>query len=235
MLDSYGFEDSAGLLRCSFCWPRCGIKDYFYSSLGQGRAIQVEISAFKLSNDSIYLRNAGKLMKGFFADIENDGIRKALNDSSWWYEEYASKSIPVCFVLNGMASSVLCLNEYFQITKDAASETLVNFGINGIIEKIHEFDREGYMFYDLQGNVCSPFYERYTISLLEKIIQIKDNVTIRKYIEKWTKYQNETPYPIKALKHPTKRSMGMLAFQFIFFLIASAILYFFIHLFSERR
>lgn len=236
VLQDYGFEENTGLLKHNYGWPRCNIIDYYYSCLSQGRALQVMLAAFKLSGDSIYLANGKRLVMGFFIDIENDGLREVLDDSSWWYEEYASKSVPVPFVLNGMISSVLCLNEFYSVTGDTNAWILSKNGFNAIVKKLPQFDRNGYAFYDLLGNVCTPLYEKYTISLLKDLQRIKVDSTLDFYQTKWEEYQNNTIFIKKVLDQRSRRSLGMIAVQFIsVFAIVELFGMLFFYIFYKRR
>lgn len=79
----------------------------------------------------------------FYEDIEKMGCRVIINSDEWWYEEYASPEIEPPFVLNGMISAVLCINEYFEISRDETANVLVEKGIKALIARLSGYDKNG--------------------------------------------------------------------------------------------
>lgn len=59
--------------------------------MAQGPASELMLSAFCLTNDSIYLRNAEKFINLLNIDIKKGGVKINV-DGGIWFEEYASEN-----------------------------------------------------------------------------------------------------------------------------------------------
>jgi heparosan-N-sulfate-glucuronate 5-epimerase len=59
--------------------------------MAHGLAIRAFIFAYQLIEDEKYLNAAKSLLNSFFVEVVDGGVTHKDSDSSWWYEEYASK------------------------------------------------------------------------------------------------------------------------------------------------
>ncbi len=195
-----------------FVWPPYRIKGIWRSALVYGRLMQLFVRAYKLSNNVVYIKYAETVMHAFNREIKDGGVRIIIDENNWWYEEYASEDIEPPYILNGMISAVLCINEFYEISNNENAKKLVEKGINAIKSNINEFDREGFSYYDRIGNICSPYYHNFHIELLKRLMEKfphKEFIEMRK---KWIK-KNEMNFIIKSIKYPTKRSVAVLLFS----------------------
>ncbi|MDY6786870.1 MAG: D-glucuronyl C5-epimerase family protein [candidate division WOR-3 bacterium] len=207
-----------------FPWPPYGLMNGWTCGLTAGRMLQLFVRAYKLSQDNRYLNYAAKMIPFFYTDIKDKGCRVVINDDEWWYEEYASPDIEPPFILNGMISTVLCIDEYYKITGDDKAGELVRKGKNALIAKLPIYDKDGYSYYDSQGTIASPYYHYYHIELFRRLqSQIPDD-KFEYYKHRWADYMKQN-YVKRTLSNPSKRSIAALILSFVLYLSAAEIIY----------
>lgn len=217
-------EDGVFTAVLKFCWPPYHIKEQWSSGLVYGRLIQLFVRAFDISNEKRFLDYAETVLINFRKDINEGGVRIQLSDDEWWYEEYASAEISSPMVLNGMISTVLCINELHEKRSNAAARELIDKGVRAIENNIEKFDRDGYSYYDLQHHICSPYYHNFHIELLGRLIEKFPKNIFEKMLIKWS-LGNQKNFLIKSLRHPTKRSVSVLALSFISLIVLMEMVY----------
>lgn len=135
-----------------FDWP---------SAMAQGQAISVMISAYSLTQDSIYL----KVAQDAIAAFHYPGNLKGVN-SDWdgvvWYEEYTSESPER--VLNGFLFSLAGLYDGVELLNDSSAKVAWENGLIALKEKLDIYDVEFTSLYDY-GLVQKRFASAKTTSL----------------------------------------------------------------------
>ena len=150
-----------------------------YSAMCQGECLSLFLRSFKETNDEKYLNAAHKTYQ-FLIDQSN-----GLIDELFRPYEYPEKPI----VLNGYIFSLFGIFDYYLQTKNDNVYEVFNKSLSSLKEELNKFCFEEWTYYDLGGNIASPFYHGLHIELL-KVLQHFDESFFSPYIDKWTKSYN---------------------------------------------
>lgn len=221
-----------GVVLMNFPCPLYNIKGSWTSGLVTGRIMELLVRAYKLSGNKLFLDSAGKFLHIFYEDIEDMGCRIIINNDEWWYEEYASSEIDPPFVLNGMISAVLCINEYFEISRDHRASILVEKGINALTARLSDYDKNSYSYYDCTGKIASPFYHEYHVELLSRLMRKLPREIFEKYRNKWAEGNSKT-FVIRSIKNLSKRSIGVFLLSFISYFLLGQVVYWLVYIFIK--
>lgn len=147
----------------------------WYSGMAQGHASELMLSAFCLTNDSIYLRNAEKFINLLNIDIKKGGVKVNV-DGGIWFEEYASENNKVDpLVLNGHIFAIDGLYALTQFSKENKYDLLLQRAVNATEANINKYIVAGFWsYYDLfsSPSIADWSYHNIHIQQLDRLIYL---------------------------------------------------------------
>jgi hypothetical protein len=154
-----------------FPWQIYRLNPPWRSAMAQGLAMQVFLRAWLCTGDSEYLRWSNLARNTLLIEVSQGGVTYKLNDSHWWYEEYAAPDAIPSYVLNGMLHVLIALREHTLLTNDTLSDELLKKGLNALRSKLNAYYSQeiGWTYYDALGNLANYKYHHININLLARL------------------------------------------------------------------
>ena len=206
-------HDDYAILEYRFDWPTYNMTAPWRSGMAQGRALQVLIRAHNVSNDSVYLDTAKRLLNSFSVVVEDGGVTYKTSEDGWWYEEYADEGGTEPRVLNGMMYTLLGINEYYDYTKDPDAKHLFDEGVIALEESLPDYDANGYSYYDILGNPSMGYHATH-IRQLNDLYEITNIEIFKDYRDRWQSYE-ELPFFVRLVRNPTKMGVAVFLGNFV--------------------
>jgi len=157
-----------------------------YSAMTQGQALSVLSRAVKLTGCSKYARCADKAAELMCRSVETGGVTYYQGDDVFLEEK---PSQPRNTVLNGWIFSWFGLYDYQLLTDDARIAELMTRSLGSLAKTLFQYDSGFWSYYDLRGNISSPFYHRLHISQLEALSLVSSEPVFRDYQRRWMGYE----------------------------------------------
>lgn len=202
--------DSTAVVQYHFPFPEYAQSVPWSSALAQAVSISVLLERAAMDRDMQIYDTA---RRGLYSlQPGKAGLSYAISDSSYWYMEYPAEE--PYFVLNGMLSVLLQLHYYYDLTHDPLALDLYEKGLRAVREKLPQYDYFGYSYYDLAGNKAGRHYHQLHIRLLNQLLEIQDDPTLRYYRDRWQKHDS---YPVLWQMIFNPRPKRILAFALAFF------------------
>ncbi len=166
------------------------------SGMSQGFGISALNKAYEITSDVSYLEHAKYALNAFFIDVKNGGVTYKDSENDWWFEEYAGALDGVePRVLNGAIYAVIDVYEFWKTTGDQDARTLFVKGINGIKNRLDQYDTGRWTYYDAIGTIAPKHYQGVHIKLTQKLYEITGDKIFLEYSKKWSVYK--IPYFIR--------------------------------------
>lgn len=166
------------------------------SGMSQGYGISALNKAYEITGDVSYLEYAKYALNAFFIDVKNGGVTYKDSENDWWFEEYAGALDGVePRVLNGAIYAVLDIYEFWTTTGDKDAQALFVKGINGIKNRLEQYDTGRWTYYDAIGTIATKHYHGDHIKLTKKLYEITGENIFLEYNKKWSQYK--IPYFIR--------------------------------------
>ena len=166
------------------------------SGMAQGYGISALNKAYEITGDVSYLEHAKYALNAFFIEVENGGVTYKDTENDWWFEEYAGALDGVePRVLNGAIWAILDVYEFWETTGDQDAQTLFVKGINGIKNRLEQYDTGRWTYYDAIGTIATKHYHGDHIKLTQKLYEITGEKIFLEYNKKWSQYK--IPYFIR--------------------------------------
>ncbi|HDH44648.1 MAG TPA: thioredoxin [Thermococcus sp.] len=137
-----------------------------YSAMTQGESVSALVRAWYLTRDEIYLSAARRALRLMFVPVEKGGIVRRLPDGVI-LEEIPSWHLSG--ILNGWIFALFGLYDFLLVEKDLEAHKLLEDSLQTLITYLPRYNAGYWSFYDLQGNLASPFYQRLHIAQLEAL------------------------------------------------------------------
>ena len=192
LLSNLTMVDNFSVIQYWFPWGPwgdnpMGIPDYnltapWKSAFAQSKVIRVFGLAYNYTGDEIYLEQGQRLLTAFFIDVEDGGLRRWTEGTSW-YEEYADEGSRASMVLNGMMITLLTLSDVYYHFPQA--EFLFDRGLQSLIISLPLYDQCPNSCYDLLGQDASPGYVKLHRQLLDEMYLATGHEIFLEYKEKW--------------------------------------------------
>ncbi|WP_146492377.1 D-glucuronyl C5-epimerase family protein [Vibrio sp. T20] len=159
------------------------------SAMTQGRAISLLTRAYRITGDHRYLDASIKAFSTF-KQTSCPFVTK-LSEDKYFYQEYPGKK--ESNVLNGMVFCMWGLYDLFDVTKDKEVKEYFDKGINAVVDKIEEYDINGWSIYDLFHkstgspiNYCTAHYHDIHIKQLRVLGSLTNNQALVHKSEVWS-------------------------------------------------
>ena len=156
-----------------------------YSSMAQGEGISLLTRAYKETNNKEYIEVARKALDFMLLPVENEGTTLYKNYNEFTFEECTKYRT----ILNGVIFSIWGLLDYVIITKDNYYKDVLQKSVNHLANILNDFDCGYWSYYDLDGNLTSPFYHDLHIEQLNVMYDLFKNNEFNYYAQKWDCYQ----------------------------------------------
>jgi len=153
-------------------------------AMAQARGMLIMTSAHKITGDEKYLDVAKKLLNAFFVDVKDGGVTYMSENDGWWYEHYAHENGKEPRVLNGMMTTMLSLQKYYEYTNDPDSKILFDQGLIALKNEIPNYDYDGFSYYNILGDSYYK-YHRIHIKLTDEMYEATNEEIFKQYNEKW--------------------------------------------------
>lgn len=152
----------------------------WYSGMAQGHAIELMVSAFYLTNDSIYLVNAERFASLLNIDVKDGGVKEVV-DGGIWFEEYAQYDVirKSPLVLNGHIFAMDGLYALAVTSKDQKYNIWLRQAIGAVEQNINKYIIAGsWSYYDLfsKPNIADWGYHNIHIQQLKRLIGLNDKM-----------------------------------------------------------
>ncbi len=157
----------------------------FTSGMTSGRAIEALTYAFQFDNDSMHLKNAAKLVKGFDLEVGQGGFTFK-EQHGWWYEEIADTSGETPRILDGHIFCLTGLHIYFKQTGDSLAKAFFDSGVKALKASLPAYDRgDGYVFYDKYKKLADENYHLLLVQQMVDLYAITGDTLFKQFEEKW--------------------------------------------------
>lgn len=159
------------------------------SGMAQGEGISALNKAYEITGDVSYLECAKYALNAFFIDVKNGGVTYKDSENDWWFEEYAGALDGVePRVLNGAIYAVIDVYDFWKTTGDQDAQTLFIKGVNGIKNRLGQYDTGRWTYYDAIGTIATKHYHSDHIYLTQKLYEITGEKKFLEYNKKWSQY-----------------------------------------------
>ena len=162
-----------------------------FGAMCQGEAASLLLRAYKECGENKYYLAAKKAIDYMLLPETSGGVTSYINGSPCFLECTNHSAIlnGWIFALMGVYDMALFEQNYKKYFEDSL-ELLADF--------LPKYDAGDWSLYDLSGNYASPFYHRLHIAQLKALTIISNNESIKMYLEKFTSYENNVYYRLKA-------------------------------------
>ena len=148
-------------------WTQVGLSlSSPYSAMTQGESISALVRAWHLTGDEIYLSAARRALRLMFVPVEKGGVIRRLPNGVL-LEEVPSWHLNG--ILNGWIFALFGLYDFLLAEEDAGARSLLEESLQTLIAYLPRYNAGYWSFYDLEGNLASPFYQRLHIAQLEAL------------------------------------------------------------------
>jgi len=171
----------------------------FTSGMTSGLAIEVFTKGYQLRNDSLYLKLAKDLLRGFFIPIQLGGFSYQ-NKNGWWYEEIADTNMHTPFILDGHIFSLTGVHYYLAVTKDDSASAVFANGIAALKYLLPSYDKgDGWAYYDKYMKTADKHYQHVLSGQMKQLFNITEDSLFLNYHKKWNKPFSQ-PYIVRIAK-----------------------------------
>ncbi|MBU1105379.1 MAG: D-glucuronyl C5-epimerase family protein [Candidatus Riflebacteria bacterium] len=151
----------------------------WYSGMAQGLAIKTFLSAYVLTGDIKYFKDAQLSANLLKVPVASGGVAIYLGDSGVWFEEYAKNSNPCSYALNGHIFAVCGLERL--VCFDKNYNDLLKKSIAATATMLPKFNALFYSRYDLVKYMANPSYHQIHIDQLEHLKNVYTNSEFKKF------------------------------------------------------
>ena len=154
-----------------------------YSAMVQGEAMSLLARAFKYTNKSKYKHALEKSWDIMQRPVSDGGVCRLIEENEIFLEEVPTCDIGV--ILNGWIYAIFGLHDYLLITKNLSVTAFFKDTLSTLIRNIDRYDTGYWSYYDLLGNLASPFYHSLHISQIEALEMISESRKLKRIKLKW--------------------------------------------------
>lgn len=180
----------------------------WFSAMAQGRALEVMVHAFQLTEDKKYHLAAEKILASLEIEIKDGGATYKTETAGWWYEEYPTKRIKQPRVLNGMMYTLQGLIKYKTLISDTQADELLNQGLLALEQQLPNYDKKGDSYYDIHKTTTGGDYHQLHIAQLKLIHDYSKNSIFLDYARRWEKFDQQT-FILRLIRKPSKINLSV--------------------------
>jgi hypothetical protein len=137
-----------------------------YSAMTQGEGASVLIRAFSNTGDKIYLRAAKRALILMLTPLEEGGTSRYVSEGVV-LQEYPKGSYDSA--LNGWIFALYGLYDFTLLENCAEIQQALDNSLNALVAYLPKYNSGFWSFYDLSGNITSPFYHQLHIAQLQAL------------------------------------------------------------------
>lgn len=226
LVNNIKISDSLGIYEYNFALNLYDVTPPWRCGLAQGIVLLPLVRASRLVDDPSYLNVCESILNAFFVEVKEGGITYKSANEGWWYEEYADEGSSMPRVLNGMISVVFALKDYYNHTGNKKALYLYNQGLVALEAAIHQYDKDGYSYYDMNGKIAAGWYHKMHISQLDSLYKISTVQTFKDYHDKWEEYYQNESSILQMIKHPQIKRIGVFLFFILMVFLSFEVLFF---------
>ena len=174
----------------SFEHPFYRMRAGWISAMAQGQCMSLLLRAYLETNDAAYLETATRAIGVFELDVESGGVMRRTENGGYFYEEYPSE--PGSFVLNGNIFALWGLYEHGKLTGSDRSAKLFERGVQGLKDKLPQYDLGYWSRYDLfpaNDRPAAPFYHHIHVRQLQVLADMTRDEQLRETARSWKRYE----------------------------------------------
>lgn len=183
LLQEAELRDSALLLPYRFALPELGLEPPWHSCLAQATTLLCFAQRSTLEKRDFWLQKCRQLLHSL---EPGNGLAICLPEGGTWFPEYPDTS--KAYVLNGMLSIVLYLEECWRLTGLDQAQTLFQKGFAALVDKLPQFDCRGFSYYSLDGSKAGRNYHQMHVRLLRKLRRVQPHPVLDKFLRRWALY-----------------------------------------------
>lgn len=137
-----------------------------YSAMTQGEGASVLVRAYASSGDDAFLRAARLSIDAMMRPIRDGGTSRQ-SSNGFVLEELPTD--PPNTILNGWIFGLFGAYDYLLVAHDPAVQRNMDNTVVALAETVPNYDAGYWSYYDLAGNVASPFYHLLHIAQLQAV------------------------------------------------------------------
>lgn len=174
-----------------------------YSAMAQGEGASLLVRAFMETKEQKYIIAAKNALDYMLLAIDKGGTTLYDSNGDFTFEESTSSNNRT--ILNGAIFSIWGLRDYVVITNDKKYYDILKKATQYLATILPNFDCGFWSYYDLSGNIASPFYHDLHIEQLKVMYDLFGIEEFNAYSKKWLGYQNSlikknTAFILKAIQ-----------------------------------
>ncbi|MBE3576267.1 MAG: thioredoxin [Limnochordales bacterium] len=145
-------------------WPLLGMNlPSPYSAMTQGQGISILVRAHMCSGQRVFLEAARLALGPLCTTVEQGGTRRVVPEGSILEEvPYPEPN----GVLNGWIFGLFGLYDYLLVDRDVGAAVLLEESLKTLVTYLPRYNAGYWSYYDLSGNLASPFYHRLHVAQL---------------------------------------------------------------------
>ncbi len=148
-------------------WPLLGLQyPSPYSAMTQGEGISVLVRAYALTGNTLYLDGARKALSPLQKEVSNGGVCSVVCEGII-LEEVPSEAHRG--ILNGWIFALFGFYDFLLVEEDNMVRKLLEQTLNALVAHLPLYNAGYWSYYDLSGNLASPFYHRLHIAQLQAL------------------------------------------------------------------
>ena len=193
-------EESSGALWLPYHFPLpdFGLKPPWFSCLAQANTLLCFAQRHSLEPQGGWDKRCEGLLRSLDPEL---GLALKIGPGLW-FPEYPGT--PKAFVLNGMISVLLYLDEAAKLLESPQAASLFDRGYAALLEKLPEFDRRGFTLYSLDGTLASRNYHQMHCRLLKRLHALRPHPLLQKYARRW-QVHDLIPVALQLFHYPRPR------------------------------
>lgn len=184
-----------------FPLPDFGLAPPWYSCLAQANTLLCFAQRHSLEPRGGW----DKRCEGLLRSLEPEHGLALGTGSGIWFPEYPGT--PKAYVLNGMISVLLYLDEAARLLGSSRAAALFDQGYAALLEKLPEFDRRGFTYYSLDGTLASRNYHQMHCRLLKRLNALRPHPVLQKYARRWLAH-DLIPVALQLFHYPRPRRVA---------------------------
>ena len=155
-----------------------------YSSMAQGEGASLLIRAYIETKEEKYIIAARKALNFMLLPIQENGTTLYKDKIKFTFEESSKYRT----ILNGAIFSIWGVLDYVIVTGDEIYSDILTNSVNYLASILNSFDCGYWSYYDLDGNITSPFYHDLHIEQLKVMFDLFTVEEFKIYAERWSNY-----------------------------------------------
>ncbi|MEM3503919.1 MAG: D-glucuronyl C5-epimerase family protein [Nitrososphaeria archaeon] len=168
-------------------WAHLGLSAFSpYSAMTQGECISAFVRAWKITSNFEFLKAAEKAFQLMIKPIDNGGT--AIKYGNLLFLEEAPLSKERSTILNGWIFSIFGIYDLWLATGDKIYKKYLEDSLTTLKREIKYYDSNYWSFYDVKGNLSSPFYHLLHINQLEALELIDGEGFFARFRVRWLRY-----------------------------------------------